>query len=240
MTKESKFSNGAAALAGEQMSASGKSRFMRELCRDAARQPTSLQLEQWASMLLGAFWDRRELADEYWPADPVAVVGEPFLKGIANLGNREAKVALLALARLDRGALASRAGELADGIVGSVPARVQEVGTARLVEALIASSRGDGEAILLRSDAAGPRGHMLVVWIDERQRRIAKHVALVRPDALAEMTEGLRLRPADLATTCRKVAKAIKRTDVAANPPVNESFSQYRAIALARLSPLQI
>jgi hypothetical protein len=34
---------------------------------------------------------------------------------------------------------------------------------------------------------------MLVVWIDERHGRIAKHVALVRPDALAEMTDGLKL-----------------------------------------------
>jgi hypothetical protein len=81
---------------------------------------------------------------------------------------------------------------------------------------------------------------MLAIYIDERLRRIAKHVALLRPDALAEITANDRMefRPADLAATCRKVAKAIKRTDVAANPPVNESFSQYRAIALARLSPL--
>ena len=212
---------------------------MRELCRDAARQPTSLKLEQWASMLLGAFWERRELAGGPWSADLVAVVGEPFLEGIARVGSPAAKVALLTLARLDRGELAPRARELADGLAGSVPRRVTDVGTARLVEALVAASPGDGEAVLLRSDAVGACGHMLVVWIDERHRRIAKHVALIRPDALAEMTSGLKLRSADLATTCRKVAKAIKRTDMAANPPVNESFSQYRAIALARLSPLE-
>jgi hypothetical protein len=212
---------------------------MRELCHDAARQPTSLQLEQWASMLLGAFWERRELADDYRPADRIALVGEPFLRGIARVGSPAAKIALLALARLDRGELAPRARQLADGLSGRVPPRVREVGTACLVEALVAAMPGDGEVVMFRTDAVGPRGHMLVVYIDERHRRIAKHVALVRPDAMAEMTEGaMKFSPADLATSCRDVAKAIRRTDVAANPPVNESFSQYRAIALARLSPL--
>jgi hypothetical protein len=236
MTTESTYSNGAAPLAERREYASEE--FMREVCRDAARQPTSLQLEQWASMLLGAFWERRELADGPWSADLVAVVGEPFVEAIARIGSPAAKVALLALARLDRGELAPRARELADGLGGTVPRRVNEVGTARLVEARVATSRGDGEAVLFRSDGVGKCGHMLVVWIDERLGRIAKHTALVRPDALDEMTEGMKLRPADLATTCRKVAKAIKRTDLAPNPPVNDSFSQYRAIALARLSPL--
>ncbi|MGZ4231840.1 MAG: hypothetical protein ACXVUE_17530 [Solirubrobacteraceae bacterium] len=234
MARRSCYSNGREAFASDQ------SRFMRELCRDAARQPTSLKLEQWASMLLGSFWERRDLANSYGAADPVAAVGEPFLTAIARVGNRNAKVALLALARIDRGALGPRARDLADELAWSVPRRVEEVGTARLVEALVASSPGDGEAILLRSDAVGPLGHVLAVYIDEWHRRIAKHVALIRPDALAEVTGGeLRFRPADLATTCRKVAKAIKRTDVAADPPVNESFSQCRAIALARLSPLE-
>jgi hypothetical protein len=90
---------------------------------------------------------------------------------------------------------------------------------------------------MFRTDGVGPRGHMLAVYIDERHGRIAKHVALLRPDGLTEMSE-LKFSPADLATSCRNVARAIKRTDVAVNPPVDESFSQYRAIALARLNPL--
>lgn len=230
-TKRS-YSNGATARVGAE-------RFMREVCRDAARQPTSLRLEQWASMLLGAFWERRELAEGCRGADPVAVVGEPFLKAIARVGTRDAKVALLALARLDRGALGPTARELADGLGWWVSPRVSAVGTARLVEALVASSPGDGEAILFRSDGTGSRGHMLAVYIDERLGRIAKHVALLRPDALDQMTEdGPKLHRADLATTCRNVAQAIKRTDAAANPPVNKSFSRYRAIALARFTPL--
>jgi hypothetical protein len=215
------------------------SRLARELCQDAAAQPTWLLLEQWASMLLGTFWERRELADAYRPADPVAAVGDPFLTAIARVGSPAAKLALLALARIDRGALRRRAKKLADGLSWPVPPVVQEVGTARLVRASVASSPGDGQAILLESDRVAPCGHTLAVFIDERHRRIAKHVALIRPDALAQMTDDeLKFRPADLATTCRKVAKAIRRTDMAADPPVNESFSRYRAIALARLSPL--
>jgi hypothetical protein len=169
----------------------------------------------------------------------VAVIGDPFLTAIARVGSPAAKLALVALARIDRGALGRRATKLADGLTSRVPPVVQEVGTARLVRALVASWPGDGEAILLESDGVDPCGHTLAVFIDARHRRIAKHVALIRPDALAEMTDDkLKFRPADLATTCRKVAKAIRRTDVAADPPVNESFSQYRAIALARLTPL--
>lgn len=190
-------------------------------------------------MLLGTFWERRELADDYLPADRIALVGDPFLRGIARIGTPAAKLALLALARLDRGELAPRARQLAEGLSGRVPLRVQKVGTARLVEALVTALPGDGELVIFRSDGAGPCGHMLAVYIDERHRRIAKHVALLRSDALTELSEGSReFSPADLDTACRKVGRAIKRTDVVANPPVNESFSQYRAIALARLSPL--
>src|SRR5262249_37196986 len=107
MTRESRYSNGPGALAWRPGETS--QRVIREVCRDAARQPTSLQLEQWASMLLGAFWERRELADGPWSADLVAVVGEPFLTAIARIGSPAAKVALLALSRLDRGELAPRA-----------------------------------------------------------------------------------------------------------------------------------
>lgn len=239
MRRESTYSNGAEAPDRDGELSSEASRLVRTLCQDAAAQPTSLKLEQWASMLLGSFWERRELAGGYPGADPVAVVGEPFLTAIARIGSRKAKVALLALARLDRDVLGLRAYELADGLKWAVPSRVQEVGTARLVQAWVASSAWDGDAVLFQSNGEGPLGHMLAVFIDARLRGIAKHVALLRSDALAEMTDDTwRFRPADLDTMRLKVAKAIEQTDAAANPPVGESFSRYRAIALARLSPL--
>jgi hypothetical protein len=190
-------------------------------------------------MLLGTFWERRELAKEYLVPDPAALVGEPFIAAIARLRSRNAKLALLTLGRLDRGMLGLRANDLADGLKWTVPTRVKEVGTARLVDAFIASSAGDGDAVLFRSDGEGPLGHMLAVFIDARLNGIAKHLALVRPDAMAEMTDdSLKFHPADLHTMRLKVAQAIEQTDAAANPPVSESFSRYRAIAIARLSPL--
>ena len=238
MGRESAYSNGAAVPDRDGEFASEGSRIARDLCQDAAAQHTSLLLEQWASMLLGAFWERRELAHRCTGADAMAVVGDPFLTSIARVGSAGAKLALLALSRIDRGELGPRARELADGLRWPVPPLVQEVGTARLVRAFVASSPRDGEAILFRSDGVGPCGHTLAVYIDERYRGIAKHVALLRPE-LAETTDHrLKFRHADLATTCRKVARAITQTDTAPDPPVDESFSRYRAIALARLSPL--
>jgi len=240
MGRESTYNNGVAAPDGEEEFASEASRIARDLCQDAAAQPTSLLLEQWASMLLGAFWERRELARGCRGSDPIAVVGEPFLTSIARVGSADAKLALLAFSRIDRGGLGRRARELADELSWPVPPLVQEVGTARLVRAFVASSPGDGEAILFRSDGVGRCGHTLAVYIDERHRRIAKHVTLIRPDTLERTTDPrLKFQTRDLATTCRKVARAIKRTDAAAKPPVNESFSRYRAIALARLNPLE-
>ena len=87
---------------------------------------------------------------------------------------------------------------------------------------------------------------MLAIYIDARHRWIAKRVALLqeldplRPDALVEDASlPLKLRPADLEAMRRKAGRAIKRTDEAASPPVGESFSNYRALALARLSPFE-
>src|SRR5207237_9662449 len=97
MGRESTYNIGVAAPDGEEEFASEAPRIARDLCQDAAAQPTSLLLEQWASMLLGAFWERRELAHGCRGADPIAVVGEPFLTAIARVGSADAKLALLAL-----------------------------------------------------------------------------------------------------------------------------------------------
>jgi hypothetical protein len=127
-----------------------------------------------------------------------------------------------------------------------MPPRVNEVGTARLTRAFLASSEADGETVLFRCEGVGLQVHMLVVFIDAHHRSIAKHVALLReldplrPDPLGE-GERLELdfRAADVGAMRRNVARAIKRTDDEANPPVGESFSNCRALALARLSPLE-
>ena len=216
------------------------------MCEDAAAQPSSLLLEQWASMLLGAFWSRRRLRRGGRSSISMMTSGGPVLESIAQLGSADAKLALLAVGRLDHGALGTRARELAEALSWSMPPRVNEVGTARLTRAFLASSEADGETVLFRCEGVGLQAHMLVVFIDARHRWIAKHVALLReldplrPDPLGE-GEGLELkfRAADAGAMRRSVARAIKRTDDEANPPVGESFSNFRALALARLSPLE-
>jgi hypothetical protein len=243
MGRESIHHNGAAAPIGGGADSPEQARIARALCEDAAAQPSALLLEQWASMLLGAFWSSRRLATR----DRAILIasGGPVIQSIARVGRADAKLALLAMGRLDRGALGARARELADGLSGPLPPWVNEVGAASLTRAFLACSPPDGEVVLFRCEGVGLPAHMLAVYIDARHRWIAKHVALLhdldplRPDSTVEdECLELRFRAADVEAMRRKVARAIRRTDVMANPPVDDGFTNYRALALARLSPL--
>jgi hypothetical protein len=72
-----------------------QARVARGLSEDAAAQSSSLLLEQWGSMLLGAFWRRQRVCGpglNSWAAS-----GEPVLASIAAIGNADAKLALLTL-----------------------------------------------------------------------------------------------------------------------------------------------
>jgi hypothetical protein len=138
-----------------------------------------------------------------------------------------------------------RARELADRLSWPLPPWVEVVGTARLLRAFSASRRGDGKVIMFESDGAGPLGHMLAVYIDARHRGIAKQLRLLRPvdpldpgNQFAGKSASLTFRAADLSAMCEKTREAIIRTDAAVHPPVDNSFSDYRALALARLDPL--
>jgi hypothetical protein len=113
------------------------------------------------------------------------------------------------------------------------------------VQAFHGSSAGDGEVVVFETDGTAPHEHMLVLYIDERHRRIAKHLFLLRRfDPLRPETTPwgrelpLEFDAADLAPMRRQARQAIRRTDEAADPPVDETFTNYRAIALARLDPL--
>lgn len=196
-------------------------------------------------MVIGSFWERRRQISGSPPIGGLATTGEPVLMSIAEVGSAKAKLALLALGRIDRGALGLRARQLADQLNWPVPPRVDRVGTARLAQAFHTCSPGDGEVVMFRPDGSGPQAHMLAVYIDARHGCLAKHVALLRyfdplrPDTLRGTgCQLLKFRPADLGAMCLKAGEAIGRTDAAIDPPVDESFSRYRAIALARLSPL--
>lgn len=246
MGREPIHNHGAAAPNGRGGDSPQQASIARALCEDAAAQPSSLLLEQWASALLGAFWSRRRLATRDRSSISLIASGGPVLESIARLGIADAKLALLAVGRLDHGALGARARELAEALSWSMPSRVDDVGTAGLTRAFLACLPGDGEAVLFRCEGVGVQAHVLAVYIDARHRWIAKHVALLheldplRPDALVQDERlELKFRAADLEAMRRKAARAIKRTDEAASPPVGESFSNYRALALARLSPFE-
>jgi hypothetical protein len=245
MARESMYGLGDSASLGREWFAAQRARIARMFCDDAAAQPTSLLLEQWASMMLGWFWNRRRRSGRRG-RDSLLLAGEPILRSVAEVGSADAKLALLTIARIERGPLGRRARQLADDLVWPVPARIEDVGTARLVRAFHGSSPGDAEVVVFETDGTGPREHMLVLYIDERHHRIAKHVFLLRRfDPLRPETSPwgrelpLEFDAADLAPMRRKARQAVRRTDNAANPPVDETFTNYRAIALARLDPLE-
>src|SRR3984957_3606309 len=96
----------------------------RGLCEDAAAQPTALVLEQWSSIVLGLFWQRRKRISGRPLIDLLATSGDPVLRSIAEVGSAEAKLALVALGRIDRGALGLRARQLAEQLSWLLPPRV--------------------------------------------------------------------------------------------------------------------
>jgi hypothetical protein len=88
---------------------------------------------------------------------------------------------------------------------------------------------------------------MMIVFIDARLGNIAKHVGLLKPfDPLgpagrhteAGADQAFRFSAVDPGVMSQRVCEAIALTDASPSPQVGESFSAYRALALARLTPL--
>ena len=179
------------------------------------------------------------------------VVGEPILDLFADVGGDGAKRVLTAVARIDRGPLGVVAGAMAGALPATrMPVWMSQVGDARVTRAFSAYSPGDGEAIFLQVDDNRDEAHMVAAFISERRGGIAKQLGVIRViDLLDPQTpgsdgadDGLRLqfREVDPILACRRVRIAVDRTDKHAHPPVGEEFSEHRALAIARVTPLSI
>src|SRR5205823_325863 len=138
----------------------------RALCRQAASVDSPLALERWASSLLGRVWQRRDLVDEDCGIDPLLFLGQPILRSFAEVGGSDGKIALSAVARLERGPLGGFAGELAASLSDvALPDWIEQVGSAAIVRALADCSPGDGEALLLETNRVGDGAHTLAVFV---------------------------------------------------------------------------
>jgi hypothetical protein len=216
----------------------------RTLCRQAASLERPLDLERWASSLLGQLWVRRHWVPGDYEGDPLFYGGEPMVRSFAQLGGTPGKTALTAIAKIDQGQLGELAAQLATSLTEApIPDWVADVGTAKIVKAFAYTEPGDGEAMLLDTDCTGDAAHMLAVFIREQLGGIATVLRLIRridPSGAAIPGEGdyeARLTPVDPIPACLRVLAAIDRSDEV--PPAlidGEDYAADRAIAIARVT----
>jgi hypothetical protein len=216
----------------------------RRMCQQAASLARPLDLERWASSLLGKLWLRRSLMRPNRRTDPAFVLGERIVESFAAHGGSAGKTALVAVGRVDRGPLGSLARDLAASLEEvATPDWIAQVGTATVVRAFAQHSPGDGEALLLETDNVGESAHMVAAFINDRLDGIATTLTLTRPvdPSTPEFGEdgsasggGLRFRAVDPVLACRRVRAAIGRTERALGAPVGDDFVEHRALAIAR------
>jgi hypothetical protein len=216
-----------------------------KLCRDVAAIDSPLNLERWTSSLLGRVWERRHFVTEACDTEvAMLALGERILESFAKRGGREAKIALTAVAQIDRGPLGLLAGEHATSLMSArIPNWVAQVGTARIVKAYGTPSPGPEEGLLLVPDQPA-EPHMVAVFITERG--IAKHLSLTQlfdptdPPAVPNepnLATTLKFRPVDHHLACRRVRAAIERSDDAFHRQLGPEFADHRAITIARITP---
>jgi hypothetical protein len=217
------------------------------MCCYVATIDAPLQLEMWASWLLGQVWERCavELVD--------GRVVRAFQGGVGNAdelaraGEPGAMMALLALDGIDHGPIGERAWELALSVADySLPSWIPWVGHADITRAMAASSP-DGDMVLI--EAWRPdESHTIAVYIDHRLGGIAKHLGVIRPidyllehdwDSDEDESFMRQMRVVDPAWACRRIRAASELTDTTPDPPVAERFAELRALALSRASVLE-
>lgn len=214
--------------------------MMREIVGDVGRMRSALDLECWASWLLGQVWKQRVAQPLYEAVDWALILGSPLVAMLARIGGARARKALTALSMLERGALGNYAGAVALTLPGArTPTYLSEMASARIVAAHLASSPSEGEAVLLDIERAGRPECGLALFIAPGPQAPIKWMRLVQPasDALtAELSQlGQEFRPADVATTAAALLEAVRRTDADPRTVCHSEFADLRALLLARL-----
>jgi hypothetical protein len=223
--------------------------YAQGLCAAAELLTSPIDLEQWASMLLGEVWERVDIFVKDGVARRAMAQGAWLLRYIAEVGGLGAAMALAGVERLDAGPLGARARELADRLEEvELPDWISYAGRVQPTRAMLVENPGLGELILLEAGSVeGPVvPHTLAVYIDLSQGGIAKHLALLQPlsvmlDPEARLLDLPGAPPPveiDLARATARVRGSIELTDAEVEPGVTESYPRLRAIASSRVGPL--
>jgi hypothetical protein len=219
----------------------------RETCRELGRVADAFEAERWGSWFHGRMWDQREKVPASRHLDWAFVLGAPLADEIAAVGDGAAKAALMTLAWLDGGPLGALCRDLEANLDDvETPAWADGIGTAELTRAATSRSPGDGEVLVFDVQRPGDEPHTLVVYIDELNGGIAKHLRLLRGfDEVAGLLQpspsrlgsSMSFEFVDLTWACDQAQTAIELTDGEEDPPLAEFYADHRAIALARLAP---
>lgn len=222
----------------------GQAAYARSLAKDVNAIRDPLTLERWASSLLGRVWERGRRHMEDPEHDYGFALGAAVVEAIGDAGGRGARMALLAISRLDDGSLAGHAEEWADSLSRiPVPEWVEMVGEAEAVRAVSISRPGDGEALLIEIDQPGFGLHTVAAFVRDQLGGVASYLGLIWPFEALDLTEfehvdahGCRTEHVDLepVVACHRLRAAITNTDRNFDVDVTEEYADHRALALTR------
>jgi hypothetical protein len=212
--------------------------MMREILADVGAMRTALELELWASWILGQTWKQRVRQPLFAEVDWMLTVGTPMVGMIAGIGGARARKALTAISMIERGALGNYAGAIALTLPGArTPAYLADMANARFASARSTVSLGDGEAVLFDLHRGDRHELSVAVFIDERLDGAVKWIRLLGPLPAETDTDTVwdSPEPADLSGVAARVRGAIAISDENPRLHVLPEFADLRAFVLARV-----
>jgi hypothetical protein len=212
--------------------------MMREILADVGGMRTALELELWASWMLGQIWKQRTRQPQFGEVDWMLTVGAPMVGLVAEIGGARARKALTAISLLEHGALGNYAGAIALTLPGArTPAWMADIAGARFASARSARSAGDGEAVLLDLHRGNRHDLTVAVFIDDRLGGGVKWIRLLGPVPAETGGHSMwdTLESSDLSEVTGRVRAAIEVTDHDLRSLSLPEFADLRAFLLARL-----
>ncbi|WP_219413227.1 DUF1841 family protein [Pseudonocardia nigra] len=214
-------------------------RTVQVAARELERVPDALQAELYVSEMLGAWWGLFIVDD-----DPEVVFGEAVVAYAGSRKRTGALALLRCIAVLGTERQRAQAAAAADALAArgvAEPAWVEDLGAERVTMTwAYGDVYGDQTTVLLGVDRAGVE-HGVAVLVDHTLGGIAKDAFVTADpvetlDDLRELADGagVWLRELSHEEAGGMLAPALAATDAAVEPPVNEDFPPFRALANAR------
>ena len=208
--------------------------------------PSPLEVELWASHMLGTMWEQRTglPLDEF--EDYALVYGGPLMEAIARTDGPGPRIALMAIAAVDDGELGGVARGLAVGLpkLDSEPPWLPCVGEATITSAAVMREDifDDGFTVFLEARHQTGDTHAVGVYIDNNLGRMAKDILLA--DSIDRVAEVMRGNPAgggelsldriEPAAAAAEIHAAMELTEMTWDAPVSEDYAALRALAMLR------